>query len=92
MMSMEGWGCTITTKFNGFSLIGNVIQESRMRENLTYGLMRVQGKQNSYITAPLSYSTNESLKSFFLKQMNDNNVIKNFHCSVIYKNNEIFDI
>ena len=64
MMSMEGWGCTITTKFNGFSLIGNVIQESRMRENLTYGLMRVQGKQNSYITAPLSYST------VFIKSIN----------------------
>jgi len=54
---MEGWDCTIIIKLGGFNLIGNVIQESRMRENLTYGLMRVQGKQDLFITAPLSYST-----------------------------------
>jgi len=28
-----------------------------MRENLTYGLTRVQGKQSFKATAPLSYST-----------------------------------
>jgi len=33
------------------------IQESRMRENLTYGLTRGQGKQGFKATAPLSYST-----------------------------------
>ena len=34
-----------------------------MRENLTYGLMRVQGKQDGNITAPLSYSTTTNVAS-----------------------------
>jgi len=33
------------------------IQESRMRENLTYGLTRGHGKQGLITTAPMSYST-----------------------------------
>ena len=39
------------------TLTGIFIRESRMRENLTYGLTRGQGKQSLRATAPLSYST-----------------------------------
>jgi hypothetical protein len=57
MKYMEGLDCSATIKFNRCSQIGNVIQESRMRENLTYGLTRVRGKQSRHATAPTSYST-----------------------------------
>jgi len=46
--------------FEGFSVNSKftyIAQESRMRENLTYGLTRGQGKQGQRATAPLSYST-----------------------------------
>jgi len=38
-------------------IVGISAQESRMRENLTYGLMRGQGKHVGNNNAPLSYST-----------------------------------
>jgi len=51
--------------FEGFSVNSKftyIAQESRMRENLTYGLTRGQGKQGQRATAPLSYSTNFNRK------------------------------
>jgi hypothetical protein len=46
--------------FGGYSVnkkFAYITQESRMRENLMYGLRRGQGKQSLSATAPLSYST-----------------------------------
>lgn len=41
---MERWDCSVIIKFYSFNRSVNIIQESRMRENLTYGLTRVQEK------------------------------------------------
>ncbi len=82
---MEDWDCTATIKFSRCSRSVLIIQESRMRENLMYGLTRVQGKQSFNATAPLSYSTIYGNFTFDMDISNtssNNRMLRQIYCSL----------